>query len=156
MTTAIYPGTFDPITNGHLDVLARACRLFDKVIVAVASDNFSKKVTFGVDDRVRLIQENVSDLPQVLVESFLRFACRLRLQNRSISHYSGTPCGIGLRVRVSNGSDESSSGLGVGNHFLDAEREVFLHQLEPHKASSPSWWSGHQWLGAPQCSCVSS
>ena len=80
MTTAIYPGTFDPITNGHLDVLARACRLFDKVIVAVTSDNFSKKVTFGVDDRVRLIQEKVSDYPQVSVESFsglvVDYACK--------------------------------------------------------------------------------
>lgn len=70
MITAIYPGTFDPITNGHLDVLARACRLFDKVIVAVASENSSKKVTFSLDDRVRLIQENVANSPKVSVESF--------------------------------------------------------------------------------------
>ena len=70
MITAIYPGTFDPITNGHLDVLARACRLFDKVIVAVASDNSSKKVTFSADDRVRLIQVNIADFSQVTVESF--------------------------------------------------------------------------------------
>ena len=70
MITAIYPGTFDPITNGHLDVLARASRLFGKVIVAVASGNSSKKVTFSLDDRVRLIQENILDTPQVSVDSF--------------------------------------------------------------------------------------
>ena len=56
MRKAIYPGSFDPITNGHLDVLERACRIFDEVIVAVAKDN-QKKSLFSVDERVAMIAD---------------------------------------------------------------------------------------------------
>ncbi|MGR8930837.1 MAG: pantetheine-phosphate adenylyltransferase [Gammaproteobacteria bacterium] len=57
--TAIYPGTFDPITNGHLDLIARASRLFDKVIVAVAESR-GKQPLFSMYERVRMI-ENVAN-----------------------------------------------------------------------------------------------
>lgn len=58
---AIYPGTFDPITNGHLDILERACRLFDHVIVGVAP-NRGKNPLFTVEERVELIRPNLVDL----------------------------------------------------------------------------------------------
>ena len=58
MDIALYPGTFDPITNGHLDVLSRACRLFDKVVIAIAA-NKSKKHLFTIDERLGLVQENL-------------------------------------------------------------------------------------------------
>ena len=70
MTTALYPGTFDPITKGHLDVLARACRLFDKVIVAVSEGNNSQNTLFAASERVRLVQENLMDQQNVVVEAF--------------------------------------------------------------------------------------
>ncbi len=60
MKTALYPGTFDPITNGHLDILERALDLFDKVIVTVAN-NSSKSPLFSGDERVALIQEIIED-----------------------------------------------------------------------------------------------
>ncbi|BET67592.1 pantetheine-phosphate adenylyltransferase [Opitutales bacterium ASA1] len=69
MRICIYPGTFDPITNGHLDVVARAARLFDKVIVAVA-DNPGKGPLFSVAERMRLIEENLAPWPNVVVDSF--------------------------------------------------------------------------------------
>lgn len=69
MTTAIYPGTFDPVTRGHLDVLKRACRLFEKVIIAVAP-NEHKNPFFSLDERVRFIQENIHDFPNAEVDSF--------------------------------------------------------------------------------------
>ncbi|RME67286.1 MAG: pantetheine-phosphate adenylyltransferase [Verrucomicrobia bacterium] len=69
MRICIYPGTFDPITNGHLDVATRASRLFDKLIIAVA-DNPEKGPLFTVAERVRLIQENVASLGNVEVDSF--------------------------------------------------------------------------------------
>ncbi len=64
--SAIYPGTFDPVTNGHLDVLRRACELFDEVVVAVAQ-NAGKTPMFDPETRVRLIKENITDLPNVKV-----------------------------------------------------------------------------------------
>jgi|TARA_B100000085_G_C18525417_1_gene505579 pantetheine-phosphate adenylyltransferase len=70
VTTALYPGTFDPVTKGHLDVLARACRLFDKVIVAVSEGNNSKNTLFEASERVRLVQENLMDQQNVVVEAF--------------------------------------------------------------------------------------
>jgi len=59
MRICIYPGTFDPVTNGHLDVLHRACRLFDKVIVAVAA-NPQKEPHFSAEQRIALVQENLT------------------------------------------------------------------------------------------------
>jgi pantetheine-phosphate adenylyltransferase len=66
---ALYPGSFDPITNGHLDVIERAARLFDHVLVAVA-DNNAKNALFSTEDRVSLIRQSVSALPNVKVTSF--------------------------------------------------------------------------------------
>ncbi len=61
MRRALYPGTFDPVTNGHLDILRRACRLFDEVLVAVAP-NVGKNPTFTLEERVRFIEENIQGL----------------------------------------------------------------------------------------------
>jgi pantetheine-phosphate adenylyltransferase len=67
--TAIYPGSFDPLTNGHLDVVRRAARLFDHVIVAVA-ENESKHPLFTLDERVAQVRKAVAKLPNVQADSF--------------------------------------------------------------------------------------
>ncbi|HEX2861190.1 MAG TPA: pantetheine-phosphate adenylyltransferase [Lacunisphaera sp.] len=69
MKHCIYPGTFDPITNGHLDVLQRAARLFERVTVAVALRS-TKSPLFSVEQRVDLIRANISHLTHVEVVSF--------------------------------------------------------------------------------------
>ena len=66
---AIYPGTFDPITNGHLDIIQRAVNLFDRVIVGVTT-NPAKTPLFSADERVEMIQKSVSNLASVAVEHF--------------------------------------------------------------------------------------
>ncbi|CUT03500.1 adenylyltransferase/cytidyltransferase family protein, partial [Candidatus Kryptonium thompsonii] len=65
---AIYPGTFDPITNGHIDVIERASRLFDKVIVTVAK-NVAKTPLFTVEERIKMIKEVVKNFDNVEVDS---------------------------------------------------------------------------------------
>jgi pantetheine-phosphate adenylyltransferase len=69
MRTAIYPGSFDPLTNGHLDVIERATKLFDKVVVAVAK-NEAKKPLFTAKERVELVRKSVKNLPGVEVDWF--------------------------------------------------------------------------------------
>jgi pantetheine-phosphate adenylyltransferase len=69
MRTAVYPGSFDPITNGHLDVIQRAAKLFDKIIVAVAI-NEAKTPLFGMHERIKLVKEAVGAIPNVEVDSF--------------------------------------------------------------------------------------
>ena len=69
MKTAVYPGTFDPITNGHSDIIARAALLFDKVVVAVAA-NPGKSPVFPLEDRVNLAREVLSHLENVEVREF--------------------------------------------------------------------------------------
>lgn len=69
MKVAVYPGSFDPITNGHLDIIRRSCRVFDKVIVAVLV-NPDKKGLFTIKERVDLIKKVIKDIPNAEVESF--------------------------------------------------------------------------------------
>jgi pantetheine-phosphate adenylyltransferase len=66
---AVYPGTFDPITRGHEDVVRRATQLFDRVIMAVAAGHH-KKAMFSLDERIDMARAVVKDYPQVEVESF--------------------------------------------------------------------------------------
>ncbi len=68
-TLAVYPGTFDPFTNGHADLVRRAARLFDRVIVAVAADP-PKTPHFSLEERVRLAEAGLDGLPNVSVEGF--------------------------------------------------------------------------------------
>jgi len=69
MVTAVYPGTFDPITNGHSDLVQRAAKLFDRVIVAVAM-NPGKQPVFNTDERVELATHVLADIDGVTVCSF--------------------------------------------------------------------------------------
>ena len=66
---AIYPGTFDPVTNGHVDLIKRAARIFEKVIVAVASEP-SKPVLFSLEERVGMVREAIRGVHNVRVEKF--------------------------------------------------------------------------------------
>lgn len=66
---AIYPGSFDPITNGHLDIIKRAKFLFDRIVIAV-NDNPSKSFLFTASERIEMIKEVLNDFPGIEVESF--------------------------------------------------------------------------------------
>lgn len=69
MKIAVYPGSFDPVTNGHIDILERTSKIFDRVVVAVIH-NITKQALFTLDERVDFIKESVGHLPNVEVESF--------------------------------------------------------------------------------------
>ncbi len=69
MRIGIYPGTFDPITNGHIDIIQRSIFLFDKVVVAVTT-NPAKSPLFNIDDRIEMIKSSIKAMKNVEVESF--------------------------------------------------------------------------------------
>jgi len=83
MRTAIYPGSFDPLTNGHLDVVQRAANLFDRVVVAVAR-NDGKQPLFTLDERLALVKKSVQHLPHVEADAFegllIEYALRRKAQ----------------------------------------------------------------------------
>ena len=78
--TALYPGTFDPITNGHFDVIERALRLFDKVIIAVAISQ-DKKPMFTLDERIQMINKAIANLDNVSVVGFDNLTVELAKEN---------------------------------------------------------------------------
>lgn len=69
MRIAIYPGTFDPVTNGHIHIAERASKLYDEVIVAVAADNY-KKTLFSLEERLYLLENSIGHIPNAKAETF--------------------------------------------------------------------------------------
>ena len=69
MKTAVYPGSFDPVTFGHMDIIRRAAAMFDHLVVTVMN-NSSKSPLFSVDERVKILQEVTKDLPNVEIDSY--------------------------------------------------------------------------------------
>jgi pantetheine-phosphate adenylyltransferase len=70
MITAIYPGTYDPVTNGHVDVIARAAAIFDRLVVGVVSDPRHKETMFALEERVAFLQDATARIGNVEVEVF--------------------------------------------------------------------------------------
>jgi len=70
LNIAIYPGSFDPITNGHLDIIDRSSKLFDKVVIGVSKTSKSKKYLFSDEERLNLIADNIKNLVNVEVVIF--------------------------------------------------------------------------------------
>jgi len=83
LTIAIYPGSFDPITKGHLDIATRAAKIFDKLVIGVY-ETPNKPILFTTQERVELIRQAIADLPNVEVEPFsgltVNFARKVKAQ----------------------------------------------------------------------------
>ena len=101
MAIAIYPGSFDPVTRGHLDIIKRAAKINDRLIVAVLI-NSAKQPLFTIEERVALLQECCKDIPNVTVESFDGLTVDFRAQAPRHRHGAGG-CGPSpiLRTRSS-------------------------------------------------------
>ncbi|MCH1983548.1 pantetheine-phosphate adenylyltransferase [Ruminococcus sp. OA3] len=82
MTTAVYPGTFDPVTNGHLDVITRAAKLFDSVIVGVLH-NSAKSPLFSVEERVNILTKVTESVPNIKVASFSGLSIDFARENKA-------------------------------------------------------------------------
>ena len=82
MKTAVYPGTFDPVTNGHLDVIKRASKLFDIVIVGVLT-NSAKSPLFSVEERVNILTEVTKAIPNIQVKAFSGLSIEFARKNQA-------------------------------------------------------------------------
>lgn len=120
---AVYPGSFDPPTNGHLDLIQRASALFDKLIVAVAT-NTEKQGLFSVDERLDMLKVISADIPNVEVTSFVGLTAEFARQCHAMAVVRG------LRVM----SDfEFELTMAITNQKLNASLEtVCLMPSEPH------------------------
>jgi pantetheine-phosphate adenylyltransferase len=85
---AVYPGSFDPVTNGHIDIIERACHLFDEIIVAV-SDNPSKHPYFSLSERLVFLREATKTFPHVKAESFQGLLTTYVTQKRAVAVIRG-------------------------------------------------------------------
>lgn len=116
MRIAIYPGTFDPITNGHLDLVKRGLRIFDKIIIAVAPSQ-KKQPLFSLEERISIIREAIKGCDNVTVEAF----------NGLLVDYVRSKGGIGIIRGLRAVSDfEYELQMALMNRRLDTNVETFF------------------------------
>ena len=130
LNIAIYPGSFDPITNGHLDIIDRSSKLFDKVIIGISKNSSSKKYLFSDKERLKLIKDNIKDLVNVEVLVFdgllVEYAQKMNIN-------------IIIRGLRAFSDFESEFQMSLMNRKLNAEiNTVFLmpHEKYTHISSS--------------------
>lgn len=122
----IYPGSFDPITNGHLDILLRASKLFDEIIVLIA---FNKdklgNYRFNIDERIKMVKEVVKDYPNIKVDSTSGLTINYAKSHNAIALIRG------IRV-VSDFEYEWQ--LAAANEYIDSDIEMVF--LMSHKETT--------------------
>lgn len=114
MKIAVYPGSFDPITNGHLDILKRSLKVFDKVILLLAT-NGAKKGRFTFEERLSMMKESVLDLPGVEIDSYDGLTVEYCLKHDAKAIIRG------LRAVT---DFEYEFQLSAANHFLSQEVDM--------------------------------
>ena len=130
---AIYPGSFDPVTNGHLDLIRRGSKLFDELIVAIARNPDKDEALFDLAERTEMLQAMTADLENVSVDSFeglLVSYCVVQECQRGAARNSG---GERLRVRVADGADEPQDGSAGGDDFHASRRKILVSEFA-HRA----------------------
>ena len=146
MKTVIYPGSFDPITNGHIDIIERAVVLFDKVVISIVKDVGKGDPLFSVDERIRLVSDSIKHFDNVIVDSFDG------LMVNHASKYNAVAAIRGLRAL----SDfEFEFKMALMNRSINNDiRTVFLMSHEKYMHLSSSMIKEVASLGGPICNYV--
>ena len=135
LRVGLYPGTFSPVTNGHLDLIARAARLLDKLVVGVAV-NTGKGPLFELEERVELVEAEIARIATengmvIEVHPFDTLLIDYRPQGRRQHDRARVACSHRLRLRVSDGWHELPHGAGCRDGVSDGERAAPVHRLPP-------------------------
>ncbi len=131
---AIYPGSFDPITNGHLDLISRGSKLADRLIVAVLQ-NQRKTSLFTVEERVEMLTEVVKPYPNVEVGCFHGLLVDYVATPRSEFYFARHSRHFGLRIRIADRAHEPASQPRRRDRVSDGGRSVLLRQLATGEGS---------------------
>lgn len=118
---AVYPGSFDPVTYGHLDIIRRSAKLYDRLIVAVLN-NTSKNPLFTVDERKQLLAEVTQDLPNVEIDSF---------RDLLVRYMKSRQANVIIRGIRSVTDFEYELQLASTNHLLDGEIDTVFMMTNP-------------------------
>lgn len=119
---AIYPGSFDPITNGHLDIIERTSKIFHKVIIAVLN-NKQKNPTFTIEERLEMISDSVKDFPNVEVYSF---------EGLTIDFAKQKNCHVIIRGLRAVSDYENELKMALANRKLNSTIETFFMMADSH------------------------
>lgn len=117
MKKAVYPGSFDPVTNGHLEIIRRAANLFDKLVVLV-SFNGAKNACFTPEERVRLLRKVCYDIPNVEIDSF---------DGLLVDYFSENKCDIIVKgLRAMSDFEYEFQMAHINKHLCERAETVFL------------------------------
>ena len=122
MKVAIYPGSFDPITSGHLNIIRRAANIFDKLVVCVMV-NSTKSPLFSQEERVRMIRDVVSDIPNVEVDSSCELLAEYAKQKGSCVIVKGLRAGSDFENEFSMSIINHKINPNLDTMFLTAEHQ---------------------------------
>ena len=134
MVTAVYPGSFDPATYGHLDVIRRASVSFDRVVVGVLQ-NSAKSPLFSVEERVNILEKATRDIPNVIIKPFDGLSVNFARENQAQVIVRG----LRAVTDFEYGSDQPRSGSGCRYRIPDHKSGVRLCKLHHYEGSSPIW-----------------
>ena len=144
---AVYPGSFDPITNGHLDLIQRALKIFDRIIVAVATNAF-KKSLFTIEERMEMIRVVPGGLPQRSPSTpFDGLLVKYAREQKARAILRGLQGRHRFRVRISAGHDEPAAGTGNRDGVSHDRPALGFLQLQ-HPQGGGGAWRRHRRHGA--------
>ena len=133
--TVIYPGSFDPFTNGHLNIIARAAGIFEKIIISVGH-NISKKTTLSTEERVSLIAEVTKDYPNIEVESFEGLLVDYIRKKETNTVLRGMRCHSDFEYELQMATANKLMNEEVGNAVYGDRKPILSHKFIPHKGNN--------------------
>ena len=146
---AIYPGSFDPVTNGHLDLIARAANIFDHLVVAILR-NSEKNPLFTVEERVAMLSEGIAEFDNVSVSTFDGLLVDFAREERAHAVVRGIRAISDYEYEFQMALMNRRLAPDVRNHLPHARRQVLLRQLTACETSvSPGRIRG--WPGSEIC-----